>query len=651
MPPRNRVKKLDPEEQKSQFEAWKGSDEYKKMEKISERLKGRENITSTTPDLPGPWQDLLDMIWDLIKAFKVKTGKLKELPQPTVRSLFFAKENQTNEIVIIDGIDCGVEREYANTADKLRHKLTEIMDFCKDKLDMLKPEDYQNEKKTVLKSMQEFIKFYAPHMKSGHKIIYEGKMALVLRPLQELININYSYRSFQMGFIKEVDKEIRDFKVRALKRKYIIALQEVMRILFVESEGGPKLTCTPDIRKTFNKLEYKNWKDNPLEKMYLEPLHTNFKKLQKTLWRMWYDKVNFWKIPLFKNEELVNDIQTLIKSDMIAERLLGTQIRRDQINFIYSVISIIEKSDQKVREHLLRKDERTLRQSIPKLVVFKAVQRIRKWKDQKEQDEVKQKELDMRISELQEKKLEQEKNSPLKLANRSFVQTTIALDKTQDMNRTQSPKKTNPSPKVTQKKDQKSVEFEEAKTQEQKEFEKLEEKYGRYWLFDVLMENSKKQVFEQCAEFIRHINQAVQQDIEDKIIRIGITPMKTKNNQELLKQANDYLAAKSEKDNANKFAKATRPPELWNYPKILDKHEFRTIAEPKDCYIDYRIEHFEDKIDELAKHLDTYSEFYWKHMVDRVIDVFLGQYQDEPKDLPISEFQFDAEKRVYEEEK
>ena len=101
-----------------------------------------------------------------------------------------------------------------------------------------------------------------------------------------------------------------------------------MRILYEES-GEKKLPCTPDINRTFNKLEYKNWKDNPVEKMYLEPLHVNFKKVQKTLFQMWLDKINFWKIPLFDNVDLVKDIVTLIKSDMIAERLLGNPIRRD----------------------------------------------------------------------------------------------------------------------------------------------------------------------------------------------------------------------------------------------------------------------------------------------------------------------------------
>lgn len=50
------------------------------MVEIEGKLKKMENITSTTPDLPGPWQDILNKIWELLKLLKVKTGKLKELP-------------------------------------------------------------------------------------------------------------------------------------------------------------------------------------------------------------------------------------------------------------------------------------------------------------------------------------------------------------------------------------------------------------------------------------------------------------------------------------------------------------------------------------------------------------------------------------------
>ena len=45
--------------------------------------------------------------------------------------------------------------------------------------------------------------------------------------------------------------------------------------------------------------------------------------MQKYLFGMACKGVNFWKIPLKENEELVEDIKELISAQLIAERLLG----------------------------------------------------------------------------------------------------------------------------------------------------------------------------------------------------------------------------------------------------------------------------------------------------------------------------------------
>ncbi len=60
----------------------------------------------------------------------------------------------------------------------------------------MQPDTFQQFKKDLQKKMQEFIKFFTPHIKNGHKVIYEQNMASVFRPLKELIDINYTYRSF-----------------------------------------------------------------------------------------------------------------------------------------------------------------------------------------------------------------------------------------------------------------------------------------------------------------------------------------------------------------------------------------------------------------------------------------------------------------------
>lgn len=69
---------------------------------------------------------------------------------------------------------------------------------------------------------QEFIKFFTTHCRNGHKIIYEQNMAAVFKPLKELIDINYTYRSFMLHFIPDREREIRDFKLRAIEKKYVL---------------------------------------------------------------------------------------------------------------------------------------------------------------------------------------------------------------------------------------------------------------------------------------------------------------------------------------------------------------------------------------------------------------------------------------------
>lgn len=75
------------------------------------------------------------------------------------------------------------------------------------------------------------------------------------------------------------------------------------------------------------------------------------------------------------------------------------------------------------------------------------------------------------------------------------------------------------------------------------------------------------------------------------------------------------------RDNANTYTINRRPPELWNYPKVIEeKHEFRAIADPKKCYIDGRIEEIEQKIIELGNHLMQNKPIIWNELINRVID-------------------------------
>ncbi len=62
----------------------------------------------------------------------------------------------------------------------------------------------------------------------------------------------------------------------------------------------------------------------------------------------------------------------------------------------------------------------------------------------------------------------------------------------------------------------------------------------------------------------------------------GITQEMKKENEKARKRATDYLDELAEKENNDTETLNARPPELWNYPKIIhEDHRFRTVAKPE----------------------------------------------------------------------
>lgn len=69
---------------------------------------------------------------------------------------------------------------------------------------------------------------------------------------------------------------------------------------------------------------------------------------------------------------------------------------------------------------------------------------------------------------------------------------------------------------------------------------------------------------------MKDINKAVQQDIEDMIIREGMLPRKDRHDEERISAA-DTLKNMKTYHNADKAENLRRPPELWNYPKVIEE--------------------------------------------------------------------------------
>ena len=173
------------------------------------------------------------------------------------------------------------------------------------------------------------------------------------------------------------------------------------------------------------------------------------------------------------------------------------------------------------------------------------------------------------------------------------------------------------------------VELEKEKTPFELEMEAL----GRYWIWENYCDDEyKNKHFEEGVEMLRHINPAVHQDIQDSIIRDGMLPRKERQNEEL-KSAADTLKHMKTYDNSMKAENMQRPPELWNYQKVIEEeHKFRSIADPKKSYIDGRIERLDELIINIGEHLRKHDQREWNELMRRVIDYF----KNEPDDNPFS---------------
>ena len=65
--------------------------------------------------------------------------------------------------------------------------------------------------------------------------------------------------------------------------------------------------------------------------------------------------INHWKIPLSANQKFLEDTKGLVDCELISERLLGDDLKRDQLNFVHATLSVINETPAK--EQLEKKEE------------------------------------------------------------------------------------------------------------------------------------------------------------------------------------------------------------------------------------------------------------------------------------------------------
>jgi len=130
----------------------------------------------------------------------------------------------------------------------------------------------------------------------------------------------------------------------------------------------------PDLLVLVAKFKILHWQSNRVQRFFIIPLFNSWNKLRSNLVKHFTRGEDFWMIPLNLNADFFADTNELIEKELLAERILGNQLKRDQLDFMYKTVDYIYKSHAK--EKLLNKEAGIVEHTIPRLIIFNYLDNI-----------------------------------------------------------------------------------------------------------------------------------------------------------------------------------------------------------------------------------------------------------------------------------
>eukprot|EP01016_Furgasonia_blochmanni_P038690 TRINITY_DN4702_c0_g1_i5.p1 TRINITY_DN4702_c0_g1~~TRINITY_DN4702_c0_g1_i5.p1 ORF type:complete len:610 (-),score=135.70 TRINITY_DN4702_c0_g1_i5:61-1842(-) len=346
-----------------------------------------------------------------------------------------------------------------------------------------------------------------------------------------------------------------------------------------------------DVRRVLDKFQFENWETNTVEKFYIGPLFMTFEKLVDHMRDLALKGMNHWLQPLNENKEFCDLIRDLIEKELVCEFLMGTPLRKDQLNFLFNSVRLLYDS---ARDRLLKAEEHSvvMNECIPQIVIFKYLQHIQAWQDKKKAWELTQPPKETIIEEKKEPEPKKD-NKMNTTSSKLFNQTQTTLNE---------------------------AELEEKRKREQEEEEN--KRFGRIWIWVDFMTDVNKELLE-AVDLLRNINPAVQQDIDDFIItKANQQVNKGKKPDDKKKDAHVHSTHEKKIQITEIPSGERRPPFLWNDPQVVDEHKYRSHAKPHECYIDKRVDKLFSYIEKFAENLSTTNKERWERLVLKVLDVY-----------------------------
>eukprot|EP01017_Pseudomicrothorax_dubius_P030717 TRINITY_DN3854_c0_g1_i1.p1 TRINITY_DN3854_c0_g1~~TRINITY_DN3854_c0_g1_i1.p1 ORF type:complete len:620 (-),score=171.56 TRINITY_DN3854_c0_g1_i1:394-2253(-) len=605
MPPR-KPKQVDPEVLRKQFEDWQLTKEYQLWGTLYHmRSDFPANLSETTSDISEGWQRYHDTLSQLCVELKIKPKK--PFFHDYIRTGFFIQEFREGSpeegVYLVYGKKFVIKRESRNACQKVRNNFIAIWKKVEELVN-LDESNFQKTRKEMIAALKEFNTRLLEHIKSKAHDEATELLEFQLSPLESLLKSNIKWKAMYEACNYDEDRVfVNGFREKALSDKFCDDLDLCLRIMYEYCKLRPGIT-TPEIqaRRILNKFRYEGWRKNKVESYYIEPLWNEFYLFTSNLGKLFAMGKDYWKLPLEDNKGLKEDLIRVIDKEIIAEYLLGTPLRRDQINFLFDVLYLIFKSKKEARQILLLQenpDAKMIDIVIPRLTIFKTIQHMAKVLARKEEDKANAKEETKREDQPKEQ-----------------LPPTREADRMAGTNRTDF-SKTHTSFKLNS-----SI---EEKSPDQLEDEEAA-KYGRLFLWKDYMSPGSRDALLKMTKELGRINEAVHMDIEDYIIALALPSSAqgvAKSSTFMMKKGGEREKSLEKKGRiVITSIVENRPPFLWNDPKILEEeHKFRETAKPQEAYIDRRVEKFSEGLRDLAEDLRKTEHGRWKILVERTIEV------------------------------
>lgn len=664
--PRRKKNKLTDEEKQAQIDAWKKIEdppEYPILEQLTEYI-GDHNLIDLprkfAPDIPFDIQPFLDLIHKACKIYKVKKmKKVKFFEQKALKFAMFGGANGRGEPFEVDGRTIHfLKPDTFTCALRFRQNFLAFINKFEN-LEWLAAEISGNNlkatRKAVKKIFTEFSKEYKSFAKKKGpmgevKDIMEGKdhpeepIEGVLQPLTDLLESNngltlldfnhqdkftfqatsFKYKALVIQFVKrfqrcqdilvkynKFEKELKD-KIENLKSEEYLTYSDNQKAHEAsEIERIKKLIMhrSPDICSVLKKFQLEGWREKVEEWYYVQPLLDSFLLLRANLAKLYYLGFNFWREPVSGNETFLVDCIRMEKQELVAERLLGNRLKREQFNFLFQTLKCLFHCSGK--QKFLSRSEKILQFSVPHLAVLKSMVQAHKifWRKFTESTEG-------------EKLKIEGPEPPAPLVQFALISSDSPENPCtwQDIL---------PAGATYEEKLDLADGSEHLIVMDDNSIPELD-KYGRFFIWPDFLPEELRPRFMEGVKLLRDINHAVVQDLEDYIIAQGIIcsrdeRQKTQDNSELLQKLLRWgdIYSKQKKKEIEKQVFKNRPPNMWNEPGSLsENHSLHCSAEPFKVYKDDRVYRLFDMIKEIVKALVSYKKEDWDFLVERVIDVY-----------------------------